>query len=109
MLHQVEADDGTPAKDKEGEDKTVLLMNEATNKKWTSFRTRTLSTVFMLGGFVSVIYFGHVFVWALVVLIQVRPFGDSAWGPAPVEYPWLTADALWVHSRAVLARLLGRL
>jgi hypothetical protein len=104
MVSQVEAEDGTPAKDKEGEDKTVLLMHEATNKKWNSFRTRTLSTVFMLGGFVSVIYFGHVFVWALVVLIQVRRFGRCM-GPSTCQLPSSTGDALRDVPR--LSQLLG--
>jgi hypothetical protein len=74
---QVESsEDVTPAERSKGQkddEKAVLLMHEATSKKWDSFRTRTLSTIFMLGGFVSFVYFGHVFVWALVVLIQVPP------------------------------------
>ncbi|KAK3256595.1 hypothetical protein CYMTET_34273 [Cymbomonas tetramitiformis] len=51
-------------------EKATLLVNESATKKWQSFRTRFVSSVCMVGGFFVVLYFGHVFVWALVSLIQ---------------------------------------
>ncbi|XP_042027406.1 phosphatidate cytidylyltransferase 1-like isoform X3 [Salvia splendens] len=32
---------------------------------------RTYSTVWMIGGFVSIIYLGHLYIWAMVVVIQI--------------------------------------
>mmetsp|Transcript_33988 Transcript_33988/g.64942 ORF Transcript_33988/g.64942 Transcript_33988/m.64942 type:complete len:444 (-) Transcript_33988:396-1727(-) len=54
----------------EKDEKTELLVNQTARKKWTSFRTRTTSTIGMLGGFVGIIYLGHVFIWMLVLVIQ---------------------------------------
>eukprot|EP00850_Spirogloea_muscicola_P011508 SM000071S21132 [mRNA] locus=s71:539066:542704:- [translate_table: standard] len=39
-------------------------------KKLSSMRTRVLSGAVMIAGFVAVIYLGHVYVWALIILLQ---------------------------------------
>jgi len=39
--------------------------------KWRSFRTRLGSTVIMISGFTAILYMGHVWVWALIVGIQL--------------------------------------
>jgi hypothetical protein len=42
-----------------------------------SLRTRTLSTLAMIGGFVSIIYLGHVPLMLLVLTLQVRVCGGA--------------------------------
>jgi phosphatidate cytidylyltransferase len=32
---------------------------------------RTYSTVWMIGGFVLIVYMGHLYIWAMVVVIQI--------------------------------------
>ncbi|KAG6420290.1 hypothetical protein SASPL_116813 [Salvia splendens] len=39
--------------------------------KYKSMLIRTYSTVWMIGGFVSIIYLGHLYIWAMVVVIQI--------------------------------------
>mmetsp|Transcript_19928 Transcript_19928/g.43606 ORF Transcript_19928/g.43606 Transcript_19928/m.43606 type:complete len:435 (-) Transcript_19928:184-1488(-) len=69
--------DGTPASpgtptEKTGKvEKVELLAAQSLKNKWGGFRTRTISTLGMLGGFMLVIYGGHVFLWGLIVCIQV--------------------------------------
>ncbi|KAK1264808.1 Phosphatidate cytidylyltransferase [Acorus gramineus] len=38
--------------------------------KYKKMRIRTLSSVWMIGGFVLIIYMGHLYIWAMVVVIQ---------------------------------------
>lgn len=46
-----------------------LLVND--NNKYKSMLIRTYSSVWMIGGFVFVIYMGHLYIWAMVVVIQI--------------------------------------
>ncbi|KAL1536102.1 phosphatidate cytidylyltransferase [Salvia divinorum] len=46
-----------------------LLVND--RNKYKSFLIRTYSTVWMIGGFTFVIYMGHLYIWAMVVVIQI--------------------------------------
>ncbi|KAG6423319.1 hypothetical protein SASPL_113712 [Salvia splendens] len=46
-----------------------LLFND--RNKYKSMLIRTYSTVWMIGGFVSIIYLGHLYIWAMVVVIQI--------------------------------------
>eukprot|EP00249_Psilotum_nudum_P003231 c16609_g1_i3 orf=168-785(+) len=39
--------------------------------KYKRFRTRTLSTVWMIGGFLLVLYMGHLYISAMIVVIQI--------------------------------------
>ena len=32
---------------------------------------RTLSSVWMIGGFVLIVYMGHLYIWAMIVVIQL--------------------------------------
>mmetsp|Transcript_22260 Transcript_22260/g.26749 ORF Transcript_22260/g.26749 Transcript_22260/m.26749 type:complete len:448 (-) Transcript_22260:749-2092(-) len=53
------------AKDKD------LLANQDAKKKLASFKVRTISTVWMIGGFFATIYAGHFYLWCLTIFIQV--------------------------------------
>ncbi|KAG9134278.1 hypothetical protein Leryth_020028 [Lithospermum erythrorhizon] len=46
-----------------------LLVND--RNKYKSMLIRTYSSVWMIGGFVFVIYMGHLYIWAMVVVIQI--------------------------------------
>ncbi|KAL0376716.1 UNVERIFIED_CONTAM: Phosphatidate cytidylyltransferase 1 [Sesamum calycinum] len=46
-----------------------LLVND--HNKYKSMLIRTYSTVWMIGGFVLIIYMGHLYIWAMVVVIQI--------------------------------------
>ncbi|XP_057783295.1 phosphatidate cytidylyltransferase 1-like [Salvia miltiorrhiza] len=46
-----------------------LLVND--RNKYKSFLIRAYSTVWMIGGFSFVIYMGHLYIWAMVVVIQI--------------------------------------
>lgn len=46
-----------------------LLVND--QNKYKSMLIRTQSTVWMIGGFALTIYMGHLYIWALVVVIQI--------------------------------------
>lgn len=46
-----------------------LLVND--NNKYKSMLIRTYSSVWMIGGFVFVIYMGHLYIWAMIVVIQI--------------------------------------
>jgi Ca2+/Na+ antiporter len=40
-------------------------------KKYRSMRIRILSSIWMIGGFVLVVYMGHIYIWAMIVIIQI--------------------------------------
>ncbi|KAH7572604.1 hypothetical protein ACOSP7_015794 [Xanthoceras sorbifolium] len=46
-----------------------LLVND--RNKYKSFLVRAYSTVWMIGGFVSIVYMGHLYITAMVVVIQI--------------------------------------
>ncbi|PWZ13190.1 Phosphatidate cytidylyltransferase 1 [Zea mays] len=46
-----------------------LLVND--QNKYKSMLTHTYSTVWMIGGFAFIIYMGHLYIWAMVVVIQI--------------------------------------
>lgn len=46
-----------------------LLVND--ENKYKSMKIRTYSAVWMIAGFVFVIYMGHLYIWAMVVVIQI--------------------------------------
>ncbi|KAJ1285472.1 hypothetical protein BS78_03G282100 [Paspalum vaginatum] len=46
-----------------------LLVND--QNKYKSMLIRTYSTVWMIGGFVLIVYMGHLYIWAMVVVIQI--------------------------------------
>ncbi|CAN0900998.1 Phosphatidate cytidylyltransferase 3 [Linum grandiflorum] len=46
-----------------------LLIND--QNKYKSMWIRTLSSLWMLGSFVFVLYMGHLYIWAMVVVIQI--------------------------------------
>ncbi|KAH6776900.1 CDP-diacylglycerol synthase 1 [Perilla frutescens var. frutescens] len=46
-----------------------LLVND--RNKYKSFLIRAYSTVWMIGGFTFIIYMGHLYIWAMVVVIQI--------------------------------------
>jgi CDP-diglyceride synthetase len=56
--------DGTKAN---GENK----QENETTKKYRSMRIRTLSSIWMIGGFVLVVYMGHIYIWAMIIVIQL--------------------------------------
>ena len=48
---------------------THLLVGD--KNKYKSMLVRTYSTVWMIGGFIFIIYMGHLYIWAMVVIIQI--------------------------------------
>jgi len=46
-----------------------LLVND--QSKYKSMLIRTYSTIWMIGGFAFTIYMGHLYIWAMVVVIQI--------------------------------------
>lgn len=48
---------------------TNLLVND--QNKYKSMKTRVLSSVWMIGGFVGIVYMGHLYIWAMIVVIQL--------------------------------------
>lgn len=46
-----------------------LLVND--RNKYKSFMVRTYSTLWMIGGFVLIVYMGHLYITAMVVVIQI--------------------------------------
>ncbi|GER41592.1 phosphatidate cytidylyltransferase [Striga asiatica] len=50
-------------------DGSHLLAND--RNKYKSMLIRTYSTVWMIGGFAFVIYMGHLYIWAMVIVIQI--------------------------------------
>eukprot|EP00246_Nothoceros_aenigmaticus_P011221 TRINITY_DN2981_c0_g1_i1.p1 TRINITY_DN2981_c0_g1~~TRINITY_DN2981_c0_g1_i1.p1 ORF type:complete len:411 (+),score=44.76 TRINITY_DN2981_c0_g1_i1:161-1393(+) len=46
-----------------------LLVHD--RNKYKSMRTRVLSSVWMIGGFIYIIYLGHLYIWAMIVVIQL--------------------------------------
>eukprot|EP00252_Welwitschia_mirabilis_P005473 TRINITY_DN1595_c0_g1_i2.p1 TRINITY_DN1595_c0_g1~~TRINITY_DN1595_c0_g1_i2.p1 ORF type:complete len:428 (+),score=51.18 TRINITY_DN1595_c0_g1_i2:237-1520(+) len=46
-----------------------LLVDD--RNKYKSMRTRVLSSVWMIGGFVFILYLGHLYIWAMIVVIQI--------------------------------------
>lgn len=46
-----------------------LLVND--QNKYKSMLIRTYSTVWMIGGFAFIVYMGHLYIWAMVVVIQI--------------------------------------
>ncbi|GFZ03299.1 cytidinediphosphate diacylglycerol synthase 2 [Actinidia rufa] len=46
-----------------------LLVND--QNKYRSMLTRIYSSIWMIGGFVLIIYMGHLYIWGMVVVIQI--------------------------------------
>eukprot|EP00250_Pteridium_aquilinum_P001120 c11328_g1_i1 orf=222-1478(+) len=46
-----------------------LLVDD--REKYQKFRIRTLSTLWMIGGFILIVYMGHLYIWGMIVVIQV--------------------------------------
>ncbi|KAI7999483.1 Phosphatidate cytidylyltransferase 1 [Camellia lanceoleosa] len=46
-----------------------LLLND--QNKYRSMLTRIYSSIWMIGGFIFIIYMGHLYIWAMVVVIQI--------------------------------------
>ncbi|PIN08843.1 CDP-diacylglycerol synthase [Handroanthus impetiginosus] len=61
------SNEGSPEVDKENGGH--LLVND--QNKYKSMLIRTYSTVWMIGGFAFIIYMGHLYIWAMVVVIQI--------------------------------------
>ncbi|KAI5080593.1 hypothetical protein GOP47_0003776 [Adiantum capillus-veneris] len=46
-----------------------LLVDD--REKYKKFRVRTLSTIWMIGGFILILYMGHLYIWGMIVVIQI--------------------------------------
>jgi phosphatidate cytidylyltransferase len=46
-----------------------LLVDD--REKYRKFRIRTLSTIWMIGGFIFILYMGHLYIWGMIVVIQI--------------------------------------
>lgn len=47
----------------------TLLVND--QNKYKSMLIRTYSSAWMIGGFVFIIYMGHLYIWAMIVVFQI--------------------------------------
>ena len=56
-----------PDSPKENGDKLLAI----DSNKYKSMLIRTYSTLWMIGGFVFIVYMGHLYIWAMVVVIQI--------------------------------------
>ncbi|KAL0542955.1 hypothetical protein IC582_018038 [Cucumis melo] len=65
--HRRRPSDGTSEDSKQSEKN--LLVND--RSKYKSMLIRAYSTIWMIGGFALIIYFGHLYITAMVVVIQV--------------------------------------
>uniref|UniRef100_A0A0A0KH79 Phosphatidate cytidylyltransferase n=1 Tax=Cucumis sativus TaxID=3659 RepID=A0A0A0KH79_CUCSA len=65
--HRRRPSDGTSEDSKQNE--RNLLVND--RSKYKSMLIRAYSTIWMIGGFALIIYFGHLYITAMVVVIQV--------------------------------------
>ncbi|KAG0451366.1 hypothetical protein HPP92_013765 [Vanilla planifolia] len=50
-------------------DGSHFLIND--QNKYKSMLVRTYSSIWMIGGFIVIIYMGHLYIWAMVVVIQI--------------------------------------
>ena len=48
---------------------TKLLAKD--QNKYKSMLVRAYSTIWMIGGFIFVVYMGHLYIWAMIVIIQI--------------------------------------
>ena len=62
VKNQVPADAGQP-------NGKQLLVND--QNKYKSMLIRAYSSIWMIGGFIFVVYMGHLYIWAMVVIIQI--------------------------------------
>lgn len=46
-----------------------MLVND--QNKYRSMLIRAYSTIWMIGGFIFVVYMGHLYIWAMIVIIQI--------------------------------------
>uniref|UniRef100_A0A0D6QVF2 Phosphatidate cytidylyltransferase n=1 Tax=Araucaria cunninghamii TaxID=56994 RepID=A0A0D6QVF2_ARACU len=46
-----------------------LLVDD--RNKYKSMRTRVWSSIWMIGGFIFILYMGHLYIWAMIVVIQI--------------------------------------
>ncbi|KAF7121300.1 hypothetical protein RHSIM_Rhsim13G0146800 [Rhododendron simsii] len=51
------------------ENGSSLLVND--QNKYRSMLTRIYSSIWMIGGFILILYLGHLYIWAMVVVIQI--------------------------------------
>jgi phosphatidate cytidylyltransferase len=55
------------SKPPKGEEKLLVHDESKYKKMWT----RVMSSVWMIGGFACILYMGHLYIWAMVVVIQL--------------------------------------
>jgi hypothetical protein len=67
-------------------------------KRAASFRTRTVSTVAMIAGFLAIIYMGHVPLVLLVLTLQVSIQPSPPWGGACSSYGHMSVSHGLRHS-----------
>jgi hypothetical protein len=90
-----------------------LLAEQPLSARWRSFKTRTLSTLALLGGFVAILYAGHVVVCVFIMCIQARAcVRPHACQRARMHAPCAArARALWARApcapRCSMAQLRG--
>lgn len=67
LRHRRRSNEVTPEVGKENG--SYLLLND--QNKYRSMLTRIYSSIWMIGGFIFIIYMGHLYIWAMVVVIQI--------------------------------------
>lgn len=53
------------------EENGEIIPEDESSQKFKSMWIRTLSTFWMIAGFVVVVYMGHLYIWAMIVVIQL--------------------------------------
>eukprot|EP00252_Welwitschia_mirabilis_P005479 TRINITY_DN1595_c0_g2_i1.p1 TRINITY_DN1595_c0_g2~~TRINITY_DN1595_c0_g2_i1.p1 ORF type:complete len:389 (+),score=54.41 TRINITY_DN1595_c0_g2_i1:255-1421(+) len=67
LRHRRRSTETTP--DIPKENGSSLLVDD--HEKYKSMRTRVWSSVWMIGSFVLILYMGHLYIWAMIVVIQI--------------------------------------
>ncbi|XP_028074451.1 phosphatidate cytidylyltransferase 1-like [Camellia sinensis] len=67
LRHRRRSNEVTPEVGKENGSHLLLI----DQNKYRSMLTRTYSSIWMIGGFTFIIYMGHLYIWAMVVVIQI--------------------------------------
>ena len=60
--------DCIPQNEVNGGDGRLLVDDQ---EKYRKFRIRALSTLWMIAGFIFILYMGHMYIWGMIVVIQI--------------------------------------
>ncbi|KAK6145992.1 hypothetical protein DH2020_019861 [Rehmannia glutinosa] len=82
-----------------------LLVND--HNKYKSMLIRTYSTVWMIGGFAFIIYMGHLYIWAMVIMVSRSDASDKSIGCRAEHQHFFFTAMLFVYGRILSQRLVN--